>query len=97
MSLAPIAVGDGKYTFSIPEGDYRIHALRHGEPWLVISEGSKALFCALSELADARELIAAVTAWGGYEGITPKAGQHGELHAAIVKYRSVRGLPQVRG
>ncbi len=47
--IAKLNVENGKYTFFQPEGDYRIHVLRHGEPWLVIEKGSNAIAALLHE------------------------------------------------
>lgn len=94
--IAPTPIDEGKYTFSIPEGDYRIHVLRHGEPWLVIEQGSKAIASMLSELVDSRELIAELLSWeaSGQTGLdTLKAKRTDEsLLSAVAKFRSVRGL-----
>ena len=53
-----VKVDDGKYEFFVPEGDYRIHITRCGEPWVVIEAGSKAVFNLMAELEEARERIA---------------------------------------
>ncbi len=49
-----VPVADGKYTFIVAEQDYRIHILRHGEPWLVLSAGSGAVLALMLELDQAR-------------------------------------------
>jgi hypothetical protein len=56
-----IPVDGGKYTFVVPEGDWRVHILRGGEPWVVISEGHKAIQALLGEL-DAAQMLAAANA-----------------------------------
>ena len=38
-----INVGEGKYTFFIFKGDYRIHCWRYNEPWMVFTKGHKAI------------------------------------------------------
>lgn len=53
--IGPISTRDRKYTFSIPKGDYRVHVLRYGEPWLVIESGSKAIAELLYEIEERRE------------------------------------------
>lgn len=48
-----VKVENGKYTFEVHADG--VHVLRHGEPWLVIARGSKALIALVHELCDARE------------------------------------------
>lgn len=43
---------DGKYTFEIPDNDYRVHVRRHGEPWLVIEAAHKAIGTLLSDIEE---------------------------------------------
>jgi hypothetical protein len=50
-----ISVENGKYTFKTIEGDYRIHVLRFGEPWLVFEQGNKALICLLNDFQELQE------------------------------------------
>lgn len=50
-----VVVDDGKYEFQAVQGDYRIHVLRHGEPWLQIEEGHKAILSLMYALAEALE------------------------------------------
>jgi len=38
-----ITVGEGKYTFFIFKDDYRIHCWRYNEPWMVFTQGHKAI------------------------------------------------------
>lgn len=93
MSTSKVAVDNGKYTFEVPDGDWRVHVKRHEEPWLVIEQGSKAIAAMASELADAKELIEAVLKWNN-SGRDPEfaKGKHGNLYAAIERYCSVRGI-----
>ncbi len=58
MSREPISVDDGKYTFSVPEGDWRVHVLRHNEAWLIIEKGHNAIASLMDELQEARDKIA---------------------------------------
>lgn len=48
---------DSKYIFFIPKGDYKIHVLRYGNPWLEISSGHKAILALMYEVDDARKLV----------------------------------------
>ena len=41
--MEKISVSDGKYTFIMKEGDWKIHVNRYNEPWLVIEQGHKAI------------------------------------------------------
>lgn len=52
---------DSKYTFYIPNGDYRVHILRFSEPWVVIEKGHKAISTLMHELEEAREKLAGKT------------------------------------
>jgi len=45
-----VTIENGKYIFQTAKGDYRIHVLRHGQPWLVIDEGSKAILALMQEV-----------------------------------------------
>lgn len=54
-----IAVYDGKYTFQKHEGDWRVHVLRHGEPWLVIEAGCNAVSQLMYECEELREKLQA--------------------------------------
>ena len=44
-----ITVSEGKYTFITYKDDYRVHCLRYGEPWMIFTEGHKALSALISE------------------------------------------------
>lgn len=46
----PVEVDDGKYTFLIPDGDCRVHILRHGLPWLIIEQGCSAIQSLIQEV-----------------------------------------------
>lgn len=83
-----LTIDHGKYTFILPEGDYRVHMLRHGEPWLVIEQGSKAIWSLVYDAIDAVALVAAVRRWA-----TPGDGyqEHVELHQAFRAYCDERG------
>ena len=56
--MREISVGHGKYTFRVPEGDWRVHVLRHGEPWLVIEAGHNAVSALMAEFDQAVERVA---------------------------------------
>ncbi len=51
-----VTIENGKYTFKTMPGDYRIHVLRHGEPWLILDQGSKAIL-ALMQAVEKNERI----------------------------------------
>lgn len=54
VPVGRISVAGGKYTFFVPEGDYRVHVHRHGEEWLRIEEGHKAILALMAELEEER-------------------------------------------
>jgi hypothetical protein len=88
-----IDVDDGKYTFILKPGEYRVHVLRHGEPWLVVEQGSKAIWSLVAELIDATALVEVVRAW---VGVGTSAAHHAALAApalveALRKYQAERG------
>jgi hypothetical protein len=47
----------GKYEFTAPDGDYRIHVKRHGEEWLTFEQGHKAILALMHEIEDLREKL----------------------------------------
>lgn len=47
-----VTVDDGKYTFQAFPLDDRIHILRCGEPWVQLSQGSKAILALMAEFDD---------------------------------------------
>jgi len=53
-SETSVTIENGKYTFTTMPGDYRIHVLRHGQPWLILDEGSKAILALMQEVERAR-------------------------------------------
>lgn len=55
--MLKIEVLGGKYTFILPEGDWRVHVLRYGEKWLVIESGHKAVFALMGEVEELREEV----------------------------------------
>lgn len=55
-----VSVENGKYTFILPEDDYRIKVLRYGEEWLTIEAGCNAVHSLMSELNDARQELSAL-------------------------------------
>lgn len=57
--LSDVTDSDGKYRFFVPVGDYKVHVYRHGEPWLVLEQGSKAILGLMMDLELAREKLAA--------------------------------------
>ena len=62
MKIEPtITVCDGKYTFDIPEGDWRVHIDRYEvKSWVVIEEGHKAVLALMQRV---EELEQTVRAW----------------------------------
>lgn len=50
-----LPVDNGKYIFLMYSGDWRIHVLRHEEPWLIIEKGYNAIFALLYECIEAKE------------------------------------------
>jgi hypothetical protein len=96
-----LAIENGKYTFVKPANDYRVHVLRHGEPWVVIEQGCNAVFSLLYDAISDRGLVEAVLRWAGRRSddgddlphrIGPAAGQHGKLHEAVARYCEERGI-----
>lgn len=82
------SVEDGKYTFVKPANDYRVHVLRHGDPWIIIENGCKAVFSLLYDAISDRALVEAVRRWAA---IGPSGFHHGELAAAFRAYLAERG------
>lgn len=61
MSEHRVSVDGGKYTFVIPENDYKFRILRHGEEqYGPIGEASKAVHSMMCELDAARVVLQAV-------------------------------------
>ncbi len=56
-----VTIDDGKYVFTVPDGDYRVHITRHGSPWMVLSEGSKAVGTLLYCFHEALETLRSFT------------------------------------
>lgn len=54
-NFKPVVVG--RYTFQVAEGGWAIDVLRHGEPWLTIEDGHKAVMSLMSELREDRSLV----------------------------------------
>lgn len=81
-------VYDRKYTFVLKHEDWRVHVLRHGEPWIVIENGCNAVRTLVFEAVDDRALVGAVRRWAtsgdGYQ-------DHRELHQAFRAYCDERG------
>ena len=50
MEELTVTVADGKYTFKTVPDDYRIHVLRHGEPWIILDVGHKAILALMQEV-----------------------------------------------
>lgn len=50
MRVGPIQVDQAKYTFQIPEGEWRVQVLRYGEPWLFIEQGHNAIHSLMNEV-----------------------------------------------
>lgn len=55
--LRGVKVDDDKYRFYLRNGDYRIFVERHGQPWVVLEAGSKAVLSMLVELLELRERV----------------------------------------
>jgi hypothetical protein len=83
-----IDVDDGKYTFILKAGEYRVHVLRHNEPWLVIEQGTNAVWSLVAELIDAKAIIEVVRAW---VGIGTAGAHHAALAEEFRKYQAERG------
>ncbi len=81
-----VSVEGGKYIFEVPEGDYKVHIKRHGEPWLVLEVGSKAIFTMMCELTTARaELVDARRALDAAgASINAVDGLHVDAHKSLV-------------
>jgi hypothetical protein len=56
-----IVVANGKYTFRKIDGDWRIHVLRYGEPWLVIEKDHNAIATLLFETERLTEKLKKLT------------------------------------
>ena len=52
---------DNKYVFTIPDGDYRVHITRYASPWLVVSEGSKAIGALMDAFHEQHETLRSFT------------------------------------
>lgn len=52
-----VSVYEGKYTFSIEPGDYRVQCKRNGEDWVVFEQGCRAVLAVVMELVAARERV----------------------------------------
>ena len=60
--MISVTTSDGKYTFSVPDGDYRIHIDRYEDKdWLILEAGSKAIVGLMYELEEARIRLDQVT------------------------------------
>lgn len=57
---------DGKYTLRIPDGDWKIHVYRYGEPWLTIEAGHNAIADLMSEIEEWRNFAAVLCRDGGH-------------------------------
>lgn len=56
--MAPKLTVDGtKYTFFVPEGGYRPHIHRHGEPWVVVDQGCNAVLALMYEADHAQTTL----------------------------------------
>lgn len=56
--IPKLSVADGKYTFSVPDDDYRVHVERYGEPWVIIKDGHHAVAALVMELEELRGYVA---------------------------------------
>jgi hypothetical protein len=86
-----VTVDGGKYTFFVPEGDWKIHVLRHGEPWVVLETASKAIWSLIAELIDARELAADVESWRRHRRPDDGGEPDLDLIRAHDRFRQERG------
>ena len=50
-----ISVSEGKYTFVIYKGDYKVYCLRYGQVWMVFERGYRAIASLLREFQDLRK------------------------------------------
>lgn len=77
----------GKYAFSVPEGDYRVHVRRYGDRWLIIEEGAKAVHSMMCEIRESRTLIDAVVRFiRHYQNGARDPWRFDELVAALRAY-----------
>lgn len=53
-----LVICDGKYTFILPDNDYRIKVLRYDEEWLWIEAGSKAVGSLVIKHIEAQQALA---------------------------------------
>jgi len=52
-----VSCSGGKYTFILEEGDWRVRVDRHGEPWLKIEQGHKAVSNLVLEMLEVKEAL----------------------------------------
>lgn len=102
MSERRLTVDDGKYTFFVPPGDYRVHVHRYSEPWVIIEQGCNAVWALVAELIDSRALIAKVRTWAEacttgetvqWTSYGPGASRHVAMVEAFNEYQVERGEP----
>lgn len=53
--IPKVTVGDGKYAFFTPAGDWKVHVLRYGEPWLIIEAGHHAVAALMYRIKELEE------------------------------------------
>ena len=56
--IPKLSVADGKYIFFIPDGDWRVHIERFGQPLMVIESGHHAVAALVMELEELRGYVA---------------------------------------
>jgi hypothetical protein len=82
-----VSVDNGKYTFVVPAGDFRVSILRNGEPWHGPQAEACTALCAIMAELDARVVVAEARLSLEYrsEGLMPSGGleraleRHGRL------------------
>lgn len=60
MSAPTIRLDGGKYTFYMPDGEWRPHINRYGEPWVVIGDGCNAVTSLMYAVEAAQSIVHAV-------------------------------------
>jgi len=55
--LAGIEVCEGKYRFYLRKNDWRVFVQRHGQEWLTIEDGRRAVLALMMEVEDLREEV----------------------------------------
>lgn len=97
-----IPVDNGRYTFLVPEGDYKIVVLRDGVPWSQQTQSHGAIHALMCELDAARVVVTAVRQLvDGWQGNAQASlGEVLKQHDGLVADRSppspwTGGLPEM--